>query len=277
MDQAVARSLADMEEAVSGVNATNAALNARMDGIAGQATTDTEILDARTDAEGTTHATLGAHIRKADEDIQNVLDYGEALVSVPDAIRQKNLVVMMDASATGMDGTTIIRAKNLGRADKATTIVNGVMGDDYGRIIFHISEPIHFDAGKTYSILIDDEQKDTGAGSIFFYSASNNSVLKQNGSNRGFALGATHYGTIIPDSTGDYRIGLYCHGFTFADYRLRILIHEGEYSPEDYLSYATYTDLRNTLSSAAYGHVSEAIKSASAYSMEQYVRSITNG
>lgn len=251
VDEAVARSLADMEEAVSDVDATNATLNARMDGIAGQATTDTEILDARTDAEGTTHANLGEHIRQAGKDIQNILDYSEALVSVPDEIRKKNLVEMMDASTTGTDGTIIIRAAAIGKGDKATTIVNGVMGDDYGRTIFHISKPVHFEEGKTYSILIDDEQKDAGAGSIFFYNAVNNSVLKQNGTNRGFSLGATHYGTIIPDSTGDYRIGLYGHGFEFVNYRLRVLILEGEYSPEDYLSYVTYTDLRNMLSSAA--------------------------
>ena len=159
VDEAVARSLADMEEAVAGVNATNTALTARMNGIAGQATTDSEILDARTDADGTTHANLGEHIRKADEDIVNILDYAETLVSVPDEIRQKNLVVMMDASATGTDGTTIIRAEAFGKADKAGTIVKGVMGDTYGRTIFYISEPIHFEAGKTYSNLIDDEQR----------------------------------------------------------------------------------------------------------------------
>ena len=76
VDAAVARSLADMEEAVSNVNSTNAALNARMDGIAGHATSDTEVLDARTDSDGTTHANLGEHIRKADGDIRNILDYG---------------------------------------------------------------------------------------------------------------------------------------------------------------------------------------------------------
>jgi hypothetical protein len=251
VDAAVARSLADMEEAVSDVNATNAALNARMDGIAGQTTTDTEILDARTDAEGVAHANLGAHIRKADEDIQNIFDYGEALTSVPDVIRQKNLVVMMDASTTGTDGTTIIRAEAFGKADKAGTIINGVMGDAYGRTIFHITEPIHFEAGKTYSILINDEQKDQGAGSIFFYNAVGGSVLQQNGVNRGFTLGAAHFGQIIPDTTGDYKAGLYCHDFEFVDYNLHLYILEGEVSPEEYLSYAPYADLRNMLSSAA--------------------------
>ena len=223
-------------------------MTARMNGIAGQATTDTEILDARTDEEGTTHANLGEHIRKAEGDIQNILDYGEALVSVPDEIRQKNLVEMMDASTTGTDGTTIIRSEAIGKADKASVVVNGVLGDDYGRTIFHISKPIHFEAGETYTILADIPTKDYASGSIFFYHTTNGSVLQQNGSNRGFTLSALGYAKLVPDTTGDYRVGLYCHGYEYEDYVIRLYILKGEYDQNDILSYVPYSDLRNALS-----------------------------
>ena len=252
VDAGLARAQADLEEAVSNLDTTNAALTARMNGTAGQATTDTEILDARTDADGATHANLGEHIRKADGDIQNILDYGEALVSVPDEIRQKNLVEMMDASTTGTDGTTIIRSEAIGKADKASVVVNGVLGDDYGKTIFHISEPIHFEAGETYTILADIPTKDYAAGSIFFYHATNGSVLQQNGSNRGFTLSALGYAKLVPDTTGDYRVGLYCHGYEFVDFTIRLYILKGEYDQNDILSYVPYSDLRNALSRTAF-------------------------
>ena len=247
VDAAVARSLADMEEAVAGVNATNTALNARMDGIAGQSTTDTEILDARTDADGTNHATLGAHIRKADGDIDNIIDYGEALVSVPDAIRQKNLVKAITSSLTGTDGTVICRSTAKGEADKAGVTINGVMGDDYERLTFNFTEPIHFEEGKSYTLFLDDPQR-TCTGSIFFYHATNGSVLKQDGVNRGFTIATANLATIIPDTTGDYRAGLYIHNYEFVDYSFHLYILEGAYTQKDFTSLVSAKDLRQVMS-----------------------------
>lgn len=250
VDAGLARTEADMEEAVSSVNATNQALNARMDGIASGATSDTEILDARTDAEGTAHATLGAHIRQADERIQGIYDHTGAMLHVPDDIRQKNLVKMLATSTTGTDGTTICRTEVFGPVDAAGVVVNGSLGDALGRTIFHISEPIPFEAGKTYTVILDDPQR-TCTSSIFFYHATANSVLQENGVNKGFTINTLNCGQMTPDKSGSYRIGLYVHDFTFENYLLHIYIVEGAVSEEEFLSFVPYADTRKMLTFSA--------------------------
>lgn len=55
--------LAAMNQAKLSFDSTSASLTARMDSIAGSATEETEILDARVDKDNVTHESLGAHIR----------------------------------------------------------------------------------------------------------------------------------------------------------------------------------------------------------------------
>ena len=253
VDQAVARSLADMEEAVSNINDTNAALTARMNGIAGQATTDTEILDARTDADGTIHANLGEHIRKADEDIQNIFDYGEVLVSVPDEIRQKNLIQVKDSSVNGTGGVTICRVSSIGKSDEARAVVNGVLGEDYGANTLRFTEPLTLEAGKTYTLFLDDLKR-TGNANIYFYGVSGG-VMRENGSNRSFSLLYCSVQTFVPDESGDYVAGLYSHGSNFEDYKFRLYVLEGTYTDSDFLTYIPYSEMREELT--ALGNVSD--------------------
>ena len=247
MDAAVARSLADMEEAVSNVNATNAALTARMNGIAGQATTDTEILDARTAADGTTHANLGEHIRKADEDIGNILDYAETLVSIPDEIRQKNLVEAVNAEAIGTDSTIICRSRPVSVADKAGVIFNGELGFDLGRAILRFTKPMHLEAGKTYTIFIDDPHRTT-SGSIFFYVNGTELCMQQGGQNRGFTISTTILATFVPDTTNEYQAGLYMRSESFEDYKIHLYVLEGTYTEKDFLTYAPISELQEQVS-----------------------------
>ena len=250
VDEAVARSLADMEEAVSDVDATNAALNARMDGIAGQATTDTEILDARTDAEGTTHANLGDHIRQADKDIQNILDYGEALVSISDKARMNSLLETIDAEANGTDGTVMCRMSSYGPADKAGIVVNGVVGESYGFNTVRFSKPIAFEAGKPYTVFIDDPQRSASAN-IYFYAANGGAVLKENGVNRAFSLMTSRLSVFVPDSSGSYVAGLYCHGYTYDNYGFHIYVLEGVYTEDDFPTFPKYLELRSETAALA--------------------------
>lgn len=243
VDAAVARSLADMEEAVSNVNSTNAALNARMDGIAGQATSDTEVLDARTDSDGTTHANLGEHIRKADGDIRNILDYGKALVSVPDEIRQKNLIEVIDAGVNGNDGTVVCRSECYGIADRAGVVVNGHLGESHGATTLRFTKPLELEAGKTYTILIDDPQR-TGAANIYFYVENGGAVMKEDGVNKGFSLLSSRITQFIPDASGRYVAGLYCHGYEFDEYGFHIYVLEGAFAETDFVTFPTYAELR---------------------------------
>lgn len=63
VDEMITAAIANLAEGRAEMNSTKNALNARMDSIAGGATTDTEVLDARVDVDDTTHENLGAHIR----------------------------------------------------------------------------------------------------------------------------------------------------------------------------------------------------------------------
>jgi len=255
VDAGLARAQADLEEAVSDLNTTNAALTARMDGIAGQATTDTEILDARTDADGTTHATLGAHIRKADGDIRNILDYGEALVSISDKARMNSLLETVDAEANGTDGTVMCRVSSYGPADKAGVVVNGVIGESYGFNTVRFSKPVELEAGKSYTVFLDDPQRSANAN-IYFYAANGGAVLKENGTNRGFSLMTSRLSVFVPDTSGSYVAGLYCHGFTYEDYGFHMYVLEGVYTEDDFLTFPKYLELR---------HEAEALVSVSDY------------
>lgn len=71
-------------------------LNKRMDSIAGGGTTDTEILDARVDADGNTHENLGAHIRSGFEsaraDQEEAVNRIGRMAAVSDAMRTANMV-----------------------------------------------------------------------------------------------------------------------------------------------------------------------------------------
>ena len=59
VDEVTAEALASMNRAKGQFDATSSALTTRMNSIAGQATSDTEILDARVDAFGRTFENLG--------------------------------------------------------------------------------------------------------------------------------------------------------------------------------------------------------------------------
>lgn len=63
VDEVTGNALAEMNQAKQSFNQTSNALTTRMDSIAGSATEETEVLDARVDIENTTHENLGSHIR----------------------------------------------------------------------------------------------------------------------------------------------------------------------------------------------------------------------
>ena len=69
LTERINRASANLNQASEQFTNTGAALTARLDSIVGGATTDTEILDARVDAEGNTHETLGAAIRSVGAEI----------------------------------------------------------------------------------------------------------------------------------------------------------------------------------------------------------------
>ena len=66
VDEVTAEALASMNRVKSQFDATSSALTTRMNSIAGQATSDTEILDARVDAFGRTFENLGEAVRSVE-------------------------------------------------------------------------------------------------------------------------------------------------------------------------------------------------------------------
>ena len=76
IDEAVAQIASDvdsMEETVSDLEDTTDFLGTRMEVIVGQATEDTEILDARVDADGVVHQNLGSNVRNLHAKIHEVI------------------------------------------------------------------------------------------------------------------------------------------------------------------------------------------------------------
>lgn len=63
VDEMTGNALTAMNQAKASFDQTSAALTTRMNSIAGQATSDTEVLDARVDADGNTHENLGEAVR----------------------------------------------------------------------------------------------------------------------------------------------------------------------------------------------------------------------
>ena len=86
-----------MNQSVQNIEQTNKTLNARMDQIAKGKTSDTEVLDARVDAEGNTFDSLGAAIRSI---------YPKAKASL-DALEETKLDANYDATGELTEGITV--------------------------------------------------------------------------------------------------------------------------------------------------------------------------
>lgn len=86
-----------LNQGIQSVEQTNKTLNARMDKIAGSKTTNTEILDARVDAEGNSFDTIGAAIRSI---------YPKAKEGL-DALEAGKLDANYDATGELTDGITV--------------------------------------------------------------------------------------------------------------------------------------------------------------------------
>ena len=86
-----------MNQSVQNIEQTNKTLNARMDQIAKGKTTDTEVLDARVDAEGNTFDSLGAAIRSI---------YPKAKAGL-DALEETKLDANYDATGELTEGITV--------------------------------------------------------------------------------------------------------------------------------------------------------------------------
>ena len=86
-----------MNQSVQNIEQTNKTLNARMDQIAKRKTSDTEVLDARVDAEGNTFDSLGAAIRSI---------YPKAKAGL-DALEETKLDANYDATGELTEGITV--------------------------------------------------------------------------------------------------------------------------------------------------------------------------
>lgn len=136
VDTTVAAAVASLNEGKAQLSSTSAVLTARMDSIAGSATEETEVLDARVDFEGETFENLGNAIRGAEAKLSERLD---ALADLNGIIQppifEYGSVSVTENGVTYTTTTSRIRFKQgHGLSLKAGDVVSA---DDWSDVFFY--------------------------------------------------------------------------------------------------------------------------------------------
>ena len=184
----------------------------------------------------------------ADQKIQDLTDREDArwvsthdglenILTVSDRARKNNMVKMIDSSVRNSAGEVSATATALGILDRAGVVVNGIMSGEMGASILKISEPMHLEQGKTYTVhIVDDDPP--APYSMFFYKIGSSACLQQGGSNRGVSAIGSRFEQVIPDVTGDYQMGVYSTSAIFSSHMVHAYIYEGaDWSMDDFYAY----------------------------------------
>lgn len=184
----------------------------------------------------------------ADQKIQDLTDREDArwvsthdglenLLTVSDRARKNNMVKMIDSNVRNSAGEVSATATALGILDRAGVIVNGIMSGEMGASILKISEPMHLEQGKTYTVhIVDDDPP--APYSMFFYKVGSSACLQQGGANRGVSAIGSRFEQVIPDVTGDYQMGVYSTSAVFSSHMVHAYMYEGtDWSMDDFYAY----------------------------------------
>lgn len=198
----------------------------------------------------------------ADQKIQNLTDREDArwvsthdglenILTVSDRARKNNMIKMIDSSVRNSAGEVSATATALGILDRAGVVVNGIMSGEMGAAILKISEPMHLEQGKTYTVhIVDDDPP--APYSMFFYKISSSVCLQQGGSNRGVSAIGSRFEQVIPDVTGDYQMGVYSTAAVFSSHMIHAYMYEGTgWSMDDFYAYPKSDVLAATISEMA--------------------------
>lgn len=224
-----------------------AALTKRMDSIAGSRTSNAEVLDARVDAEGKTHTSLGAHIRSGFErvwnDQQESVNHLCRMAAVSDAMRTANLVHTVDTEAQNTSGEVKAKAVSYGHGDRAGAILNGQLKEgENGVSVLRFTEPMSIKAGTPYTVFIDETTPKMGYG-VFFYEVDTGVCLQVNGVNRGFTPANNVISTAVFDNGGMFRAGVYSTDCEFENHEIHLYVVEGEYTRKDFFGMPAAEDI----------------------------------
>lgn len=175
----------------------------------------------------------------------------ENILTVSDRVRMNNLVKTIDSTAKGTAGSILATATACGILDRAGTVVNGMLSSEAGVSIIRISEPIHLEQGKTYTVrIVDDDPSATY--SVYFYKQGSSACLQQNKENRGVSAIGGRIETVVPDTTGDFQMGIYSTGAVFSNHMIHAYMFEGaDWSMEDFYAYPKSDMLAATISEMA--------------------------
>ena len=175
----------------------------------------------------------------------------ENILTVSDRARMNNMVKTIDSVARSNAGDVSATATALGVLDGAGIIVNGLMSSELNATILRISEPMHLEKGKTYTVhIVDDDPP--APYSMFFYRTTSSACLQQGGTNRGVSAIGGRFEQVIPDTTGDYQMGIYATGAVFSNHLIHAYMYEGEdWSADDFYAYPKSDTLAAVISEMA--------------------------
>ena len=175
----------------------------------------------------------------------------ENILTVSDRARMNNMVKTIDSVVRSNAGDVSATATALGVLDGAGIIVNGLMSSELNATILRISEPMHLEKGKAYTVhIVDDDPP--APYSMFFYRTTSSACLQQGGTNRGVSAIGGRFEQVIPDTTGDYQMGIYATGAVFSNHLIHAYMYEGQdWSADDFYAYPKSDTLAAVISEMA--------------------------
>lgn len=175
----------------------------------------------------------------------------ENILTVSDRAWMNNMVKTIDSVVRSNAGDVSATATALGVLDGAGIIVNGLMSSELNATILRISEPMHLEKGKAYTVhIVDDDPP--APYSMFFYRTTSSACLQQGGTNRGVSAIGGRFEQVIPDTTGDYQMGIYATGAVFSNHLIHAYMYEGQdWSADDFYAYPKSDTLAAVISEMA--------------------------
>ena len=175
----------------------------------------------------------------------------ENILTVSDRARMNNMVKTIDSVVRSNAGDVSATSTALGVLDGAGIIVNGLMSSELNATILRISEPMHLEKGKAYTVhIVDDDPP--APYSMFFYRTTSSACLQQGGTNRGVSAIGGRFEQVIPDTTGDYQMGIYATGAVFSNHLIHAYMYEGQdWSADDFYAYPKSDTLAAVISEMA--------------------------
>lgn len=180
-----------------------------------------------------------------------IADSVSAMSKVKDWVRKANLVTCGSRAVLSSNTTDdLVTVFPVGAHDRAGAIVSGTLGASVNIPYHRYSEPFEVEAGKSYTVLMTDEDPDADYKIMFTLDPQASSV-RQNGSVRYFDIKTEPFGLLIPDVSGPIRVNIYSQKDCSFDHHIfHVYVLEGVYSKSQMLATA---DAGDSLDYEAFG------------------------